>query len=467
MVSTTTDALEAVTSSGADLLVIAPGSVDAQTPELIRALDSGADAAPAPILIADPASGPASARALHAVVAALKPVGPARPLAERDIGVFFEDASAERALLEAVVEQMPAGVLVAKAPHGQLIITNHEAEVISGGRKYEAEDVADWAEYVAHRPDGDKYAPADYPLARSLVGGEVVIGEEMILERLDGTRRNLSCNTAPIRDAEDAILGSVGIFQDITAQRENERALEKKSTELVQRSLELERFTDLAAHDLQEPLRMLQCYVDLLQARLGRHDDDEVTEALTHVVDGATRMRALLSGLLTYGRIDSDAPLRQISTGDALAAAKRDVASLIDEAEATVCAGELPVVRGDAAQLRQLFRNLLSNAIRFRTEAPPQVRVDASADGGWWTFTVHDNGAGIDAAAAVEVFDIFRRWHPRAQDSGTGLGLAIAKRIVERHGGRIWIETRPGPGTTVRFTLPAVGPPGNEEVEGR
>jgi len=234
------------------------------------------------------------------------------------------------------------------------------------------------------------------------------------------------------------------------------RELEEARQELERSNADLEHFAYTASHDLREPLRMVASYTTLLEEEHGARLDDEAKEYIHYAVDGAERMRRLLDDLLEYSRVQSrGGHMVAASTAAVLDDVLQDLKVALDEAEGRVTRGELPEVLADPSQLRQLFQNLLANAIKFRGDAPGRVHVSAEREGDRWRFAVRDEGIGLDPSQAERIFKIFKRLHPRGQYEGTGLGLAICKRIVERHGGEIGVESQPGEGATFWFTLPA------------
>ncbi len=218
---------------------------------------------------------------------------------------------------------------------------------------------------------------------------------------------------------------------------------------------DLEQFAYVASHDLQEPLRTVIGFVQLLQKRYNNQLDAEANQFIDFTVDGAKRMEALIKDLLAYARVGSHGKeLAPTDAGTALRQALDNLNTRIHETAAEITCGELPTIRADNVQLVQLFQNLIGNALKFHGETPPKIRVDASRNEDHWRFTVRDNGIGIAPEALDRIFLIFERLHTRTQYPGTGIGLAICKRIVDRHGGRIWVESEPGQGATFSFTLP-------------
>lgn len=200
---------------------------------------------------------------------------------------------------------------------------------------------------------------------------------------------------------------------------------------------------------------MVRSFANLLARRYRGKLDAEADEYLGYIADGASRMQSLISGLLSWSRVDTEGePFGPTDCNAVFRTTLFDLQLAIQEAGATVTVDPLPVVRGDGPQLGQLFTNLVGNAIKYRGEALPQVRVSVREDGAWWLFSIRDNGIGIDPGARERLFRPFQRLRTRAAYPGTGLGLSICKRIVERHGGRIWVEPAPGGGSDFRFVLP-------------
>ena len=226
--------------------------------------------------------------------------------------------------------------------------------------------------------------------------------------------------------------------------------------ELRRSNADLEQFAYVASHDLQEPLRMVASYMQLLRRRYGDKLGDDAQDFIEFAVDGAQRMQRLIDDLLEYSRVGTRAsPLEPTDSEVALVRAMNNLETSIDETGADVTHGPLPRVMGDSGQLVQLFQNLIGNGIKF-SGGEPKVRVDAGPAEAGWQFSVSDNGIGIEAQYSERIFELFRRLHGRDEYSGTGIGLAICKKIVERHGGTIWVESEPGAGSTFYFTLQSV-----------
>lgn len=242
---------------------------------------------------------------------------------------------------------------------------------------------------------------------------------------------------------------------EVTERRRAEEALRDRSQELERSNAELEQFAYVASHDLQEPLRMVASFTQLLAERYRGKLDAEADEFIGYAVEGATRMQALIAGLLSYARVGTRGD--ELQPTDSLAVLNRSLQTLemaLREAQATVTNGALPVVAADESQLEQLFQNLIGNAVKFHGPESPRVHISAQPNGKEWIFSIKDNGIGIDPQFQNRIFVIFQRLHPREEYPGTGIGLSICKKIVERHGGRIWVESAEGRGATFRFTIP-------------
>ncbi|WP_436343149.1 ATP-binding protein [Natronorubrum sp. FCH18a] len=259
----------------------------------------------------------------------------------------------------------------------------------------------------------------------------------------------------PLRDADGEIFAGLSFAQDITEQIEREEKLAELVEKLEESNERLEQFAYAASHDLQEPLRMVSSYLQLLESRYADDLDEDAEEFLEFAVDGAERMREMIDGLLEYSRVDTQGdPLEPIDLDHLVAEVQEDLQMQIAESGARITTEDLPRVEGDDSQLRQIFQNLFSNAITYSGDEEPKIHVEADHRGRKWLISVHDEGIGIDPGDQERVFEVFQRLHGREEHPGTGIGLALCQRIVERHGGRIWVESEPGEGSTFSFTLP-------------
>jgi signal transduction histidine kinase len=241
-----------------------------------------------------------------------------------------------------------------------------------------------------------------------------------------------------------------------SARRQAEVEVTHQAAALRQANAELQQFVHVVAHDLQEPLRVVSTYVQMLAQEYQGKLDAEADTFIGYVVEGTGRMQAMLHALATLSGVESQAhPFAVTDSTAVLTAALAALRIAIAESGATVTHDPLPMVQADASQLEQVFQNVVGNALKFRGPASPQIHVTAQAQGQQWVFAVRDNGIGIASQHTEQIFDVFRRLHTRERYPGTGMGLAICKKIVERHGGRIWVESELGQGTTFYFTLPA------------
>jgi signal transduction histidine kinase len=239
-----------------------------------------------------------------------------------------------------------------------------------------------------------------------------------------------------------------------TWRRHAEEDLARKVDELARSNADLEQFAYVASHDLQEPLRMVTAYTQLLAERYRGKLDENADKFIAYASDGAQRMQVLIRDLLAFSRVGGKEAPGSVDCNTVMKDALQALAAAIEESAAVVRYGELPVVWADRTQVAQVFQNLIGNAIKFRGKEPPLVSVQAEQAGQQWQFSVSDNGIGVAPEYAENVFVVFQRLHGRAEYPGNGIGLAICKKIVEHNGGKIWVEPRAGSGSTFKFTLP-------------
>ena len=247
-------------------------------------------------------------------------------------------------------------------------------------------------------------------------------------------------------------------MQAEAALRDANDELERQARELMRSNAELQQFAYVASHDLQEPLRMISSYTQLLQRRYGDRFDKEAREFMDFVVDGAARMKQLIEDILAYSRVGTRGrDFRKVNGTAALKKALVNLRGTVEASGGTVTSDALPEVEADEPQLVQLFQNLIGNALKFAGSEPPRIHVSAAELGDAWEFAVRDNGIGIDSQYFERIFMVFQRLHGKGEYPGTGIGLAICKKVVDRHGGRIRVESRPGQGSTFFFTIPRKG----------
>ncbi len=276
--------------------------------------------------------------------------------------------------------------------------------------------------------------------------------------RRDGQVRWIAHLCRPVYGEDGTFLGRRASNRDVSDQLRAEEALKSEKEELARSNAELEQFAYVASHDLQEPLRMVASYTQLLARRYEGQLDDDADEFIGYAVDGATRMQQLISDLLAFSRVGTRGkPPVVMESQAAYDDAVTNLALAIEESGAEVSADSLPAITGDHIQIVQLLQNLIGNGVKFHGQRTPKVHVAAEPRDGEWLFSVADNGIGIDAQYYERIFVIFQRLQGRQEFPGTGIGLALCKKIVARHHGRIWVESEPGHGTTFYFTIPRQG----------
>ena len=351
-----------------------------------------------------------------------------------------------RGLLEAAPDAM-----VVVNPAGEIVLLNVQAENKFGYSRDElvGQQVKNIIpEGFAERLLADALRSVEDALAQ-----QIGTGIELTGRRKDGSDFPIEIMLSPLESAEGILVTAA--VRDITTRKKAEVHLLQKMEELNRSNEELGQFAYIASHDLQEPLRMVASYTQLLSRRYKGKLDANADEFISYAVDGANRMQRLIQDLLAFSRIGTKGQdLLDISSEDALQQALTNLRSAIEESGAQVTHDPLPPVMADETQLIQLFQNLVGNAIKYQTSGAPRVHVSTERNSAKkWIFSVRDNGLGIDPQYFEKIFGMFQRLHKREEFAGTGIGLAICKKIVERHGGTISVESQPGQGSTFRFVL--------------
>ncbi|MGE5432912.1 MAG: PAS domain S-box protein [Syntrophomonadaceae bacterium] len=349
-----------------------------------------------------------------------------------------------------IAETMPLMVWTAK-PSGELDYVNQWGLDYTGKCLDEIGD--SWNRLKLLNPDK---ASLSVQLWKESMETGKVFEDTSLLRRNDGQYRWFLSRAAALKDRNGSVIKWFGTSTDIHDQKEAEEKLKETLEKLERSNKELEQFAYVASHDLKEPLRMITNYMQLFEKNYKGKLDERADTYIGFAVDGAMRMNSLINDLLIYSRVSSKP--REIDLVDlnvVVEDVERDLQLSIDESRAVINCTGLPHVMADCLQMRQLFQNLIQNAMKFRDNNHPVIDVSSEKIGEEWLFKIKDNGIGIDPEFKDRIFVIFQRLHEREKYPGTGIGLAICKKIVEHHGGRIWVESEPGGGSEFCFTLPA------------
>jgi PAS domain S-box-containing protein len=351
------------------------------------------------------------------------------------------------ALLQALVNNTSA-IIHIKGMDGRYLLVNTQFEHVYNTTN--AELIGKTAHEVLPQDLADRLQALDTQILQS----RQAVQTEMHAQRADGQHTYVVLKF-PLLDAAGEPYAICGISTDITARKQMEEQLQRTAAELARSNAELAQFAYAASHDLQEPLRTVLGFTQLLAKRYTGQLDAKAEEYIAFVVDGATRMQQMIQDLLAYARVGTRGePFQPTDCTVVLQQALANLALTIQESGARVIADPLPTVSGAPGQLTRLWQNLLGNALKYRSTRPPQVQITVQPQGPAWLFAVQDNGIGFDPQQAERIFGLFQRLHTRGAYPGTGMGLALCRKIVEHHGGRIWAEGRPGEGATFYFTLP-------------
>ncbi len=360
----------------------------------------------------------------------------------------------KEAQLTLIAHSLP--VLIAYIDHNQLYRFNNETY-----EKWFGKPAKEYLGKAVREVVGEKaYAVLRPHLERSLQDG-VTADFETFLD-YPRSSRWVHCMYVPDRAEDGTVRGVVALIDDITTRKRHEEELKQHSeslaranAELIASNTELSQFAHVSSHDLKEPLRMVKAYTQLLAQRFDGKLEAEDQQYMAFITEGAARMEALINDLLAYAAVGKvEHSFERVDLNALVDDVVHDLSATIREKNATVSFEKLPTIYGSRNELVQVFQNLIGNGIKFNTSPRPEVRVGVKSENGNWVVSITDNGIGLDPAFASQIFVIFQRLHSRSEYPGTGIGLAICKKVIERHGGKIWVESAPGTGSRFLFTLP-------------
>ncbi len=360
-----------------------------------------------------------------------------------------QELKSVNSFLDSVLENIPNMVFVKDAYDLRFVRFNKAGEKLLGHSKKELLGKNDYDFFP--KEQADFFTEKDNAVLNQ---NDIVDVPEEPIETKNG-QRWLHTKKIPILSPAGRPRYLLGISEDITDIRRAKLDLEQKTKELERSNSELEQFAYVASHDLQEPLRTISSYVQLLASRYKDKLDKDANEFIEFAIDGSKRMRLLINSLLEYSRVNRIKPFEWIEITDVLKEIQVDMKEQIKEAGVNIKHNGLPKIYGDTVLIGQLFQNLIGNAIKFRSDNNPEIKISGKRKNGEYIFSVEDNGIGINKEYSEKIFIIFQRLNSREKYPGTGIGLSICKKIVERHGGKIWVESEPGKGSKFYFTIKA------------
>lgn len=367
-----------------------------------------------------------------------------------------ENLRKQKRLLENILETLPVGVWITDET-GKITHGNAAGQKIWGGAKYIAPD--EFHEYIGwYYNSGRPIAPEEWAVSRAISRGETTINEILKIRCFDGITQKIIFNSAvPIREKDGTIIGAVSVNQDITELKRSEELLKNTMLELERSNKDLEQFAYTVSHDLQEPIRLIRNYSQLIMRRYEKTFDENERIFFDFIDKNALRMQGFVTELLAYSRLNKTLPeFASIDCNYIITNVLSMLELLIEENHAIVKYDSLPIVKGNETLLQQLFQNLISNAIKFRSEQRhPEVYISCKKSEGNWIFSVKDNGIGIPQEFFGKIFIIFQQVHEKGKYAGSGIGLSTCKKIVEKHNGRIWVESDSGQGSTFYFSIPS------------
>lgn len=385
---------------------------------------------------------------------------PARMVVANDVTQRIQSEKqlvAERTLLRSLIDNLPEFIYIKDTGSKYLLANTPLVELVGAVSENEliGKTVLDLF--------GPEIAPINFEEDKEIFEtGKFVLNREETIFRKNGNQMWLLTSKVPLKDENNKVIGLIGISRDITERKHTEILLEqlnerlkKRAAELLSSNMELERFAYVASHDLQEPLRMVSSFLELLEIDLQGKLEETTQQYIRFAVDGAERMKKLIQDLLEYSRVGTTKEeAKETDMNEVINSVLSMLALTIHEKKAKLSVQHLPVIPAVKSQMQQLFQNFVSNALKYSGDKIPEIQIGYYDKGETFQFYVKDNGIGIEPRFFEKIFIIFQRLHPRSEYSGTGIGLAICKKIVERHNGKIWVESEPGKGTVFYTELP-------------
>lgn len=349
-----------------------------------------------------------------------------------------------------ILDATPDAIVMVNG-EGEIILVNTQAEILFGHQRGDLfGQKLDMLLPKRYRKKHSQYLQQynENPYSRPMGANLELYGLHK-----DGSEFPVEISLSPLVSEEGLVI--ISAVRDVTERKKTEEELKQTTENLAHSNADLQKFAYVASHDLQEPLRGISGCLQILEKRYSDKLDDHARELISHAVNGATHLQNLIQDLLLFSRVESRGKKFDcVDVTNTVKFAIRNLKSAIEQNHAVITWDALPVVYADETQIISLFQNLFSNAIRYRSKEDPEIHISATKkDNNHWCFTVKDNGIGIDDAHHQRIFEIFQRLHGRHEYPGTGIGLAICKRIVERHGGHIWVVSKFGQGSRFQFTL--------------
>lgn len=367
----------------------------------------------------------------------------------RSLKMSESSLRSERDFAEAIITSAQ-GIIMVVDLRGRILRVNPFMEEVSGWKQEELAS-REWAEALVPKDE----AEMGRSVVSEILDRSIRTAFSGSILTKNGEIREVEWRLKLLEGAHDLPEGILFIGHDFTEERRLERALAERAKDLARSNSELDHFAYVASHDLQEPLRMVTSYLGLLERKYGDRLDDDAKLYVHYAVDGSMRMRDLIRDMLAYSRVESGGgEFAEVDMNEAMATALKNLDHSIKANRARIEVGNLPTIMADRTQMTQLLQNLVGNALKYHGNEGPMVLVRSSEGPNSWTFSVKDNGIGIAPEHYERIFQMFQRLHTKDEYEGTGIGLAIAKRIVERHGGSIWVESDRGKGSTFSFTIP-------------